>query len=182
MFMISNTVDPQCLLFDSIACRLFFQIFVTYSVPWTSIHPHHNSHVRTYAWWRCLVSSCSPGIREGSVRDDWSGSESDPRPQDEPPETQRYRYSGTISARVVHVREDEWTAEIYQKLGIWAKYLLPYILDEIFTRIVRTMFECTNFIMDRHMFYTCTTFERLNLIYKTFPHWANKAKTRAAWY
>ena len=177
--MISNIVDPQRLSFW--LYRMSF-IFLDFCDIRHSINPHQNSHVRTYAWWRCLVSSCLPGIQEGSVKDDWSGSESALRPQHEPPETQRHRYSGTISARVAHVREDEWTAEIYQKLGMWAKYLLPYILDEIFTQIVRTVFECTNFIMDRHIFYTYTTLERLNLIYKTLPHWANKAKTRAAWY
>lgn len=56
---------------------------------------------------RRLVATCLPGIWEGSVRDGQSGSESDLRPQDELPETQKCRYFGTISARVVHMREDE---------------------------------------------------------------------------
>lgn len=48
------------------------------------------------------MATCLPGIWEGSVRDGRSGAESDLRPQDEPPETQKRQCFGTISARVVH--------------------------------------------------------------------------------
>ena len=49
-------------------------------------------------------------------------------------------------------------------------------LDETFTQMVRTMFECTNFIMDRHISYTYHFRETEHAISFTRPSHIEKTK------